>query len=111
MISVDTKKKERVGNFKNGGRKWRKKGQAPKVSTHDFPSLGEGTAIPYGTYDVQRNEGMVNVGMTHDTAEFAVESVPVQPERDMFRTNQEEKLRQVVREDPLAGSVSTDRVC
>jgi hypothetical protein len=75
VISVDTKKKERVGNFKNNGRKWHKKGQAPKVNVHDFPSLAEGTAIPYGAYDVYRNEGMVNVGMTHDTAEFAVESI------------------------------------
>lgn len=75
VISVDTKKKERVGNFKNTGRKWRKKGQAPKVNIHDFPSLAEGTAIPYGAYDVYRNEGMVNVGMTHDTAEFAVASI------------------------------------
>jgi Rhodopirellula transposase DDE domain len=75
VISVDTKKKERVGNFKNNGRKWRKKGQSPKVNVHDFPSLAKGTAIPYGAYDVHRNEGMVNVGMTHDTAEFAVESI------------------------------------
>ena len=75
VISVDTKKKERVGNFKNSGQKWHKKGRAPKVNVHDFPSLAEGTAIPYGAYDVQRNEGMVNVGMTHDTAEFAVESI------------------------------------
>jgi hypothetical protein len=75
VISVDTKKKERIGNFKNNGRKWRKKGQALKVNIHDFSSLGEGLAIPYGAYDVHRNEGMVNVGMTHDTAEFAVESI------------------------------------
>ena len=75
IISVDTKKKERVGNFKNNGRKWRKKGQAPRVNVYDFPSLAEGTAIPYGAFDVRRNEGMVNVGMTHDTAEFAVESI------------------------------------
>ena len=75
VVSVDTKKKERVGNFKNAGRKWHKKGQAPKVNVHDFPSLAEGTAIPYGAYDVYRNEGMVNVGTTHDTAEFAVESI------------------------------------
>lgn len=75
VISVDTKKKERIGNFKNNGRKWHKKESAPKVNMHDFPSLGEGTAIPYGAYDVKRNEGMINVGMTHDTAEFAVESI------------------------------------
>jgi len=75
VISVDTKKKEKVGNFKNSGRKWHKKGAPPKVNIHDFPSLGEGTAIPYGAYDVHRNEGLVNVGMTHDTAEFAVESI------------------------------------
>ncbi|MBI3645102.1 MAG: ISAzo13 family transposase [Acidobacteriales bacterium] len=75
VISVDTKKKERVGNFKNPGRKWRKKGHARRVNLHDFPSLGEGTAIPYGAYDPYRNQGMVNVGMTHDTAEFAVESI------------------------------------
>ena len=75
VISVDTKKKERVGEFKNLGRKWRKKGEAPKVQIHDFSSLGKGMAIPYGAYDVYRNEGMVNVGMTHDTAEFAVESI------------------------------------
>ena len=75
VISVDTKKKEKVGNFKNNGRKWHKKGEAPKVNVHDFPSLAEGTAIPYGAFDVYRNEGMVNVGMTHDTAEFAVESI------------------------------------
>jgi len=75
VISVDTKKKERVGNFKNNGRKWHQKGQWPKVNVHDFPSLAKGTAIPYGAYDVHRNEGMVNVGMTHDTAEFAVESI------------------------------------
>lgn len=75
VISVDTKKKERVGNFKNNGQKWHKKGQAPEVNVHDFPSLAKGTAIPYGAYDVHRNEGMVNVGMTHDTAEFAVASI------------------------------------
>ena len=75
VISVDPKKKERVGKFKNPGRKWRKKGEAPKVQIHDFSSLGKGMAIPYGAYDVYRNEGMVNVGMTHDTAEFAVESI------------------------------------
>jgi hypothetical protein len=75
VISVDTKKKERVGAFKNPGRTWRKVGQPEQVEVHDFPHLGIGTAIPYGTYDIQRNQGLVNVGMTHETAEFAVESI------------------------------------
>jgi hypothetical protein len=75
VISVDTKKKERVGEFKNPGKTWLPKGQPIKVQSHDFPHLGKGTAIPYGTYDVERNEGFVNVGISHDTAEFAVESV------------------------------------
>jgi len=75
VISVDTKKKERVGEFKNPGRIWRKKGQPKEVNVYDFPSLGIGTAIPYGTYDVKRNEGLVNVGVSRDTAEFAVESI------------------------------------
>jgi hypothetical protein len=75
VISVDTKKKERVGEFKNPGQTWRKRGQPREVLVYDFPQLGVGTAIPYGTYDVQKNQGLVNVGMTHDTAEFAVESI------------------------------------
>lgn len=75
VVSVDTKKKERVGNFKNAGKTWRPKGQPLEVNVYDYPHLGVGTAIPYGAYDVQRNEGFVNVGMTHDTAEFAVESL------------------------------------
>jgi len=75
VISVDTKKKERVGNFKNAGKTWRPKGQPQEVESHDFPHLGKGTAIPHGTLDVERNEGFVNVGVSHDTAEFAVESV------------------------------------
>jgi len=75
VLSVDTKKKERVGEFKNPGRTWRPKGEPQEVNVYDYPSLGIGTAIPYGTYDVNRNQGFVNVGMTHDTAEFAVESL------------------------------------
>lgn len=73
VISVDTKKKENVGEFKNAGRTWRK--EKREVLIHDFPHLGIGKAIPYGTYDMQKNIGMVNVGITHDTAEFAVESI------------------------------------
>lgn len=75
VISVDCKKKERVGAFKNPGRTWRKTGYPTRVQVYDFPDLGQGTAIPYGTYDIQKNQGLVNVGMTHATAEFAVESI------------------------------------
>lgn len=75
VISVDTKKKENVGEFKNTGQIWRKKDKKREVLAHDFPHLGIGKAIPYGTYDMQKNSGMVNVGITHDTAEFAVESI------------------------------------
>lgn len=75
VLSVDTKKKEQVGEFKNPGRTWRPQGHPRVVNVYDFPSLGDGTAIPYGAYDLQRNRGFVNVGMTHDTAEFAVESL------------------------------------
>jgi hypothetical protein len=75
VLSVDTKKKERVGEFKNAGRTYRPKGEPTEVNTYDFPDLGEGVAVPYGTYDMSRNRGFVNVGMSHDTAEFAVESL------------------------------------
>lgn len=74
-ISIDTKKKEIVGNFKNGGREWRPEKNPVKVNTHDFPEDGIGKAIPYGVYDLARNEGWVSVGITHDTAEFATESI------------------------------------
>jgi Rhodopirellula transposase DDE domain len=75
VISVDAKKREIIGNFKNSGKKWRPKGSPKKVNVYDYPSLSEGKAIPYGTYDIQKNKGMVNVGISHDTAEFAVESI------------------------------------
>ena len=75
VISVDTKKKELVGAFKNGGRRWLPQGKADEVLVHDFPHLGEGKAIPYGAYDIARNRAVVSVGVTHDTAEFAVESI------------------------------------
>jgi len=75
VISVDTKKKELIGAFKNGGQTWRPKGQPYEVNVHDFPSQAEGKAIPYGTYDINENCAVVNVGITHDTAEFAVESI------------------------------------
>ena len=75
VISVDTKKRETVGNFKNHGRTWEKKGQPKLVNVYDFLSLGSGIAIPYGIYDVFKNKGFVNVGISHDTSEFAVETI------------------------------------
>jgi hypothetical protein len=75
VISVDTKKKELVGRYKNGGREWHAKGSAPKVKVHDFIDKQLGKAIPYGVYDVTQNHGWVNVGRDHDTAAFAVESI------------------------------------
>ena len=75
VISVDAKKKELVGPFKNGGRTWRPKGKPQEVNTKDFPSLAQGKAIPYGVYDTGQNRAVVNVGVTHDTAGFAVESI------------------------------------
>ena len=75
VISVDTKKKELVGNFANKGSEWKKKGEATKVLDHDYRSLGSGVAVPYGSYDLKRNEGFVNVGVSSDTAEFAVNSI------------------------------------
>jgi hypothetical protein len=75
VISVDTKKKELVGDFKNAGRQWRPKGTPEKVRVHDFVDKQLGKAIPYGVYDLASNEGWVSVGITHDTAQFAVASI------------------------------------
>jgi Rhodopirellula transposase DDE domain len=75
VISVDTKKKELVGAFKNAGRRWLPQGKPDEVTVHDFLHLGQGKAIPYGAYDIARNRAVVNVGVTHETAEFAVESI------------------------------------
>ena len=74
-ISVDTKKKELVGDFKNTGREWRPKGAAEPVRVHDFVIPEQGKAIPYGVYDLHRNEGWVSVGIDHDTASFAVHAI------------------------------------
>jgi hypothetical protein len=75
VVSVDTKKKELVGDFKNGGREWQPKGTSEKSLVHDFPDDAVGKAIPYGVYDMARNEAWVSVGRDHDTAEFAVASI------------------------------------
>jgi len=74
-ISVDTKKKETLGNMKNAGRTYEPKGKPREVDTHDFPSKVKGKVAPYGVYDIHRNEAGVSVGISHDTAEFAVTSI------------------------------------
>ena len=75
IISVDCKKKELIGNFKNPGREWQAKGEETYVNVYDFLSLADGKAIPYGIYDLVHQRGFVNVGIDHDTAEFAVASI------------------------------------
>ena len=74
VVSVDCKKKELIGEFKNGGREWQPKGEPVPVNIHDFVTE-QGKAIPYGIYDIERNVGWVNVGQDHETATFAVESL------------------------------------
>jgi len=75
VISVDAKKKELVGNFKNAGREWRRHGKPRRVRVHDFLIAEKGKATPYGVYDLSRNKGWVSVGIDHDTAAFAVNSI------------------------------------
>ena len=75
VISVDTKKKGLVGNFRNGGTDWSPKGQPRRVNVHDFANPALGKAIPYGVYDIAENAGWVSVGVTHDTAQFAVHTI------------------------------------
>jgi Rhodopirellula transposase DDE domain len=75
VISVDTKKKELVGDFKNGGREWRAQGDRAEVRVHDFLIKELGRAVPYGIYDLAANTGWVSVGIDHDTAEFAVQTI------------------------------------
>ncbi len=75
IISVDCKKKELIGQFKQNGREWQAKGEETRVNVYDFLSLADGKAIPYGIYDLVHNQGFVNVGIDHETAEFAVESI------------------------------------
>ena len=75
VISVDTKKKELVGPYKNNGREWQRKGAPERVDIHDFPDRELGKVIPYGVFDMSRNEGWVSVGIDHDTAQFAVQAI------------------------------------
>lgn len=75
IISIDCKKKENIGNFKNNGQDWRPKGNPIKVKDHDFIDKDLGKAIPFGVYDLTNNSGWVNIGIDHETSEFAVESI------------------------------------
>ena len=75
VISVDAKKKELIGRFSNKGQEYQPKGNPEEVETYDFPSMAEGKGIPYGIYDMTRNQGWVSVGIDHDTAQFAVQSI------------------------------------
>ena len=75
VISVDTKKKELVGNFKNNGKEWEKIKSPIEVEAYDFPSKAKGKVAPYGVYDLGLNKGWVSVGISSDTAEFAVNSI------------------------------------
>jgi hypothetical protein len=75
VVSVDTKKKELIGQFRNGGREWQPQGQPEEVQVYDFPDKVLGKVIPYGVYDEATNTGWVSVGVDHDTAEFAVETI------------------------------------
>ena len=81
VISVDTKKKELIGNYRNGGTDYRPKGAPSRVNVHDFVDKEKGKAVPYGVYDVSANAGFVSVGITADTAEFAVEAIRTWRER------------------------------
>ncbi len=73
VISINSKKKELVGDFKNGGRKWHPKGKPESVHVHDFEDKQKGKVTPHGVYDIGRNQGWVTLGIDHDTAEFAVD--------------------------------------
>jgi Rhodopirellula transposase DDE domain len=75
VVSVDTKKKELVGDFKNPGQQWQPQGQPTEVNVHEFPDPQWGQEIPYGIYDIGHNRGWVSVGQDHDTASFAVASL------------------------------------
>jgi len=75
VISVDTKKKELIGPYKNQGKEWQRKGTPEQVNMHDFADKTLGKVVPYGVYDIGRNEGWVSVGISHDTAQFAVEAI------------------------------------
>jgi len=107
VISVDTKKKELIGNFKNGGSDYRPKGDPVRVNVHDFEDKTLGKVAPYGVYDVTANEGWVSLGITSDTAEFAVASIRCWWERMGQRRYREAKELRLL---PTAAD-QTERGC
>jgi transposase len=103
-LSVDTKKKENIGNYQNPGRTWRRKGHPLQVKTHDFPDKTKGKAVPYGVYDIGKNEAWVNVGISHDTAQFAVASIRVWWERLGQRRYQQRQVQRLLLTADSGGS-------
>ena len=99
MISVDTKKKELVGNYRNGGSDYRPKSDPQRVNVYDFVNKELGKAVPYGVYDVAANAGFVSVGITSDTAEFAVEAI-----RTWFGRKRYPKARELTIKADCGGS-------
>lgn len=87
-LSVDTEKKENIGNYKNPGQTWRQKGEPIKVKTHNFPDKTKGKAVPHGVSDIGKNGAWVNVSISHDTAQFAVASIRAWWQRLGWRRSQ-----------------------
>ena len=92
IVSIDTKKKELVGEFKNGGQEWQPQGEPEKVKVHDFPDKELGKVAPYGVYDLANNEGWVSVGINHDTARFAAPPLERSARRPASAVRAESKI-------------------
>ena len=108
-ISVDTKKKETLGNLKNAGQTWQPKGRPTEVDVHDFPDPKKGKAVPYGVYDLQHNEAWVSVGISSDTAEFAVESIRCWWQR-LGRRRHPQAIRLLITADSGGSNSSRNRL-
>ena len=108
-LSVDTKKKEKLGNKSNGGREYEPKGRPRETDTHDFPDAEKGKVVPYGVYDIHRNQACVSVGISHDTAEFAVEAVRLWWQR-LGRTQYATARRILITADSGGSNASRSRL-
>ena len=108
VISVDTKKKELVGEFRNNGREWQPQGEPVEVRVHDFLDPAVGKAIPYGVYDLTQNQGWVSVGIDHDTARFAAEAIRRWWHK--MGVQQHGRARELLTPAPTAGAVSRPMV-